>query len=422
MKKLLQNCQTVEGMKDILIESERYAKITVAGEICSQEADEVIDLQGKIVIPGMTDPHVHVRDLDQCDKEDWTSCTKAALRSGITTIFDMPNTIPPTIDWAGLRLKQKAAEKSLIDYKFFLGVDPDNLVELDNILSAKLKEVAGIKLFLASSSQNEIIDDKITLTNLFLIAHDHDLVIAVHTELQRCLDTSLLQNADFTAQDHNNLRPRECAIEGLKLVLEVAKEIGNKLVICHVSTKEELDLIQAAKADGQQIYCEVTPHHLILDEAKTIEFGNWAKVNPPLRTPDDNRALLDGIKTGIVDFVGTDHAPHKLSEKAKTYKYAPSGFPGVETALPVLIDLMLKEVISLDILVHITSSNVNVLYGLDSSIKVNNKVNLVIIDPAGQSVISADNFVSKAKYSPFQGRILNGKIIDVIYSGKTSNL
>ncbi len=418
MKKLLKNCLTADGKVDILIENDKYKAISKVGEI-TEDVDEIINFEGKIVIPAMTDPHVHVRDLEQSDKEDWESCSNAALKNGITTIFDMPNTIPPTIDWDSLLLKQKMAEKSLIDYKLFLGVDPDNLIELDSILNANLNEIAGIKLFLASSSQNEIIDDKITLQNLFRIAKSHNLVITVHTELQRCLDQVDLGKDEYDATDHNNLRPRKCAIEGLKLILDVAANIGTEIVICHVSTKEELELIAKSKKKGQQVYCEVTPHHLLLDESKTKEFGNWAKVNPPLRTKEDNEALLAGIKSGVVDFIGTDHAPHKLEEKSRAYLESPSGFPGVETALPALIDLMLNNKITLKELVQLTSTNINKLYKIDKEMKIGNKVNLVVIDPKEKTIIDVKNFVSKAKYSPFEGSVFQGKIVDVIYAGKT---
>jgi dihydroorotase len=418
MKKLLKNCLTAEGRVDILIEDDKYKSISDIGEI-SEEVDEIIDYEGKIIIPAMTDPHVHVRDLEQSDKEDWLSCSNAALKNGITTIFDMPNTIPATNDWDGLISKLKVAKKSSIDYKLFLGVDPDNLVELDSVLNAKLDYIAGIKLFLASSSQNEIIDDKITLQNLFKIAKHYNLVITVHTELQRCLNQVDLGKDEYDATAHNDLRPRKCAVEGLKLILDVAANIGTKIVICHVSTKEELKLITAAKKSGQQVYCEVTPHHLLLDESKTKEFGNLAKVNPPLRTKADNEALLRGIKSGVVDFIGTDHAPHKLEEKLRPYMEAPSGFPGVETALPALIDLMLNDKITLKELVQLTSYNVNKLYKIDKEIKPGNKVNLVVIDPKEKTIINVNNFVSKAKYSPFEGSIFQGKIVDVIYAGKT---
>ncbi|MFO7896077.1 MAG: dihydroorotase family protein [Candidatus Cloacimonadales bacterium] len=421
MKKLLQNCQTAAGRLDILIADEHYEKIAAAWEIAASEADEIIDLSEMVVIPTMTDPHVHVRDLQQSEKEDWQSCSQAALSSGITTIFDMPNTVPPTTDWDSLKLKQQAAQSSLIDYKLFLGADPQNIVGFDALLRNNPQNIAGIKLFLAASSQNEIIDDKITLRNLFLTAKEHNLVVAVHTELQECLDSNSFRPLDPTAVDHDKIRPRECAVAGTRLVLQVAKEVGNKLVICHVSSKEELELIAAAKAEGQQVYCEVTPHHLVLPSSLTTKIGNWAKVNPPLRDPEDNLALLEGINQGCVDFIGTDHAPHLLQEKEQPYLAAPSGFPGVETALPILIDLYLQAKITLQRLVEITSAKANEIYNIDNEIKKGNRANLVIIDPAAREKISVERFLSKAKYSPFAGREVQGKISEVLYAGQAAH-
>lgn len=412
MKILLKNCTTAQGLKDILIEDDIYTQIETPRTIADNCADVVRDLSGMIIIPGVTDPHVHVRDLEQSDKEDWTTCSQAALNGGITTIFDMPNTIPATDDINSLNLKRQVAKKSKVNYKFFLGANNDNIVDLDNILSGHPNDIAGIKLFLAASSSNDIVDDRISITNLFRIALKYDVPVAVHTELQRCLNEQKKHITKFDATTHNLIRDRQCAIEGTEIVLEVAKDVGNKIVICHVSTTEELELIKKYKTEGTSVYCELTPHHLILNEERTREVGNIAKVNPPLRTKADNTAMLKAVQDGTIDFIGTDHAPHKLDEKNLEYQKAPSGFPGLETALIILVDLYQQGLLSLERLVQLTSSNANQLYKIENNMKIGNPTDYVIIDPDKLFMIEPEKFATKAKYSPFAGMKLKGKIIE----------
>jgi dihydroorotase len=413
---LLKNGIINGKITDIVIEDDIILSV---GAKCDKY-EQCIDLGGKIIFPGMIDAHVHVRDLKQAYKEDWLSVSNAAISGGVTTIFDMPNTIPPTIDLDSLYLKRNAAKKAKINRGYYLGIAEDSWANLDKLLKSEPKDVVGIKIFLAESSTNAIIERKEDLRKIFSIVKEHDVPVAVHTELQSCIDKS---NLEATLSNHDLIRARECTIQGTKLVLTLCNEIKNKLYIAHVSTKEELDLIRAFK-DDNEIYSEVTPHHLFLDKTILDEVGNFGKVNPPLRTQADNEALWRGIIDGSVDTIGSDHAPHTVEEKKRPYQQAPSGFPGLETTMPLLIDAYLKGTIAYEKVAELTAANPAHIFGASKRgrIAAGYYADLIIIDRDSNGKVEPQKFKSKAKYSPFQNRILKGKIVMTIVNGKIYNL
>jgi dihydroorotase (multifunctional complex type) len=415
LKTLLKNCQTLNGLKNILIIDDKIGYI--GNELASY--DKIIDIGGLWVIPGIIDPHVHVRDLQQSEKEDWNSCSNAAINGGISTIFDMPNTIPATTNLANLNLKRKVAGKTLINKLFYLGATNQNANEIEEMLSENPHDIAGIKIFLAGTSSNDVLE-KNKIEEIFEIAKKYDKVVAVHTELQSCLDKWRDKISEKTIQNHNILRNRECAINGTKLVLDMAQEIGNKLYICHVSTLEEIELIADAKTKNTNIFCEVTPHHLFLDETILAKCGNFGKINPPLRTRADNIALMKAIENGTIDTIGTDHAPHTLAEKKQIYAKAPSGFPGLETVLPLLLNAVNNGKISIEKIVELTSFNVAKIFNLPNrgKIEAGYFADLTIIDIAEKWEIDSLKFHSKAKYSPFDGMDVCGKVKLIFVNGK----
>ncbi|MCF7792405.1 MAG: dihydroorotase family protein [Candidatus Cloacimonetes bacterium] len=401
MKTLLTNCRTPAGIRNILIEDELISYFGAE----NPEHDKMIDCSNLFVLPGMIDPHVHVRDMEMAYKETWETASKAAIAGGITTIMDMPNTKPATIDLKGLAAKRKAAKKSHINYKFHLGAASHNLEEMKEILKSNFDDVAGIKVFLAGSSSNVVVEDPAKLEEIFQLAKEFEKVVLVHSEMQSFLDKWQKKISDKTILNHNELRNREASIAGTKLVLKLAEEIGNKLYICHVSTKEEIELIRKAKQLNDNIFCEVTPHHLILNETILKQVDNFGKINPPLRTKEDNLALLVAIKDGTVDCLGTDHAPHSLEEKKQEYSNAPSGFPGLETAIPMTFWLVNKGHISLKRYSQLISGNAAEIFNIEKrgEIQVGNIADLIVIDPDKNWKIEAEKFQTKAKYSPFEG-------------------
>ncbi len=398
MRKIYKNCRLLTGIHDIVTEN---GIITFTGTGASGEG-QVIDLHGKWVIPGMIDPHVHVRDLRQAEKEDWTSMSLAALRGGVTTVFDMPNNKPPTTNLANLNQKRAVAKASKVNYKFNIAATAYNLPEVVEILETHPDDVAALKLFLAGSNSNEFVNDTEVIKRIFDISLKYDLPVIVHTEWQACVEKFTAKVHHPTVKDHNYIRNRACSIQGTELVIDIATAIGNKLYIAHTSTAEEIDIIRAAKRKCR-VYCETTPHHLLLNEEILEEMGNFGKVNPPLRTRKDNERIMRGIIEGTVDTIGTDHAPHRKSEKLLPYEKAPSGFPGLETGLPLLLQEVKKGSFSMERLIDITSRNSAAIFGLEKrgAIEVGYYADLVAVDFEKTWKIEAERFLSKAKYSPF---------------------
>ena len=434
MKILLKNCKLIEGLRDIIIENDKIIDVkpseksplergTASAVGCVSTTmvdnfDQVIDIKNKFVIPCMIDAHVHVRDMGQNKKETWETASLAALTGGVTTIIDMPNTIPATINLTGLNAKREAVKKAKVNYKFHLGATENNLEELAEILDSDPLDVAGIKVFLAGSSSNEVVSGEDKLKKIFKLAKKYDKVVLVHAELQNCLDKWHKKITDKCIQNHDLIRNRECAIKGTELILRLANEIGNKLYLCHNSTKEEIELVRQYK--NKKIFCEVTPHHLILEKSILDLIGNFGKVNPPLRTSVDNQALWEAVIDGTIDCVGSDHAPHTIDEKIEDYNNAPSGFPGLETTLPILITEFNERKIPIKRLVELTSTKPAEIFDFENlgKIKEGYFADLVVIETENEFPIIAALFQSKAKYSPFDGRMVKARIDTVFINGK----
>lgn len=412
---------------DIGVRDDRIETIGAAGST-RLAADREIDLNGLLVFPGGIDPHVHVRDLGQAFKEDWASAGAAALRGGFTTIFDMPNTIPPTETQSALNEKRGAvraahttvngAANGHVDARFWLGATDHNLADLEAMLQRRPADVVGIKLFLAGTSSNEVVHDPETVRAVMQCAARHDVAVAVHEELQACLDAAETASLPDHASAHGRHRPRECSVEGTRLVCRLAAETGCTLYLVHVSTEEEIAIIRDAKAHAR-IVAEVTPHHLFLDDEILHRVGNFGKVNPPLREPRDVRALQQAVRDGVIDTVGSDHAPHTLEEKARPYHAAPSGFPGLETTFALLLDAVHRGVFPLDLLPQLTSSRAAEVFGLSDrgTIAEGRRADLVVVDPAHQWTVDPSRFCTKARYSPFAGMQLTGAVRATIAAG-----
>jgi dihydroorotase len=420
MSVILKNCLLIEGLSNILIEEGKIVDIKPSEQSETfGTVNETIDIKGNLVIPGVIDAHVHVRDLQQAYKEDWETASMAALAGGVTTIFDMPNTLPATINLKNLNIKRKAAEMSLVNYKFFIGATNSNQKDIEEILDKNAPDIAGIKVFLAGSVSNETVTDEDILKQVFELAKQYDKVVVIHTELQELLDKWQQRLPYNNILKHNAIRNRQCAIKGTELVLRLSEVIGNKIYIAHVSTFEEIELIKKYKCNNQ-VFCEVTPHHLLLNESILEKVGNIGKVNPPLRSEKDNAALWQAINNGIADTIGTDHAPHTIEEKQQEYEKAPSGFPGLETCLLLLLNEVNEGNLKLEKLIELTSNNPAKIFQLEKrgEIKVGNFADLSVIDLNKKWKINASAFRSKAKYSPFDGIEVKGKVMMTFVDGK----
>lgn len=399
-----------------IVESLRHDE---ADEVRREDTDgDDIDLDGLWVLPGCIDPHVHVRDLGQRHKEDWRSAGAAALAGGYTTIFDMPNTEPPTNDMTGLERKRHAAASAPVDYRLWLGATEQNLAELKSILHANPADVAGIKVFLAGSSSNEVVHSADTLRSIMKLAAHHHLPVAVHQELQSCLDGTPTRHLEPLARNHGLFRPRKCVLAGATLALEVAAATECTLYLLHMSTAEEIELLLHWKSRAA-VYGEVTPHHLCIDESILDRVGNRGKVNPPLRSAEDCGALMHALSAGVIDIVGSDHAPHTVEEKALPYLNAPSGFPGLETSLGLLLNAAADGRLGYDRLQEITSTAAARLFGLKNRGRISKgaRADLTLVDPQQHWTVQPETFRTKARYSPFEGLPLQGRVVATVAAG-----
>jgi dihydroorotase len=415
VKTLLINGRVNESIQHILIENDIISYIGTNVPACDTE----IDLKEMTVIPGVIDPHTHIRDLKQWEKEDWTSASHAALRGGTTMVFDMPNTRPPTVNLEYLNLKREKAKAAKINYRFNVAATQLNIPELIELLESKPGDVAALKLFLAGSNSNEYVDGIETIKRIFDISLKYNLPVIVHTEMQKCVEAYASQLNKPGIKDHNYIRNRECSIQGTQLMIDLATEIGNAVYLAHTSTAEEIQLVKENKSKCR-VFCETTPHHLLINETILDTVGNYGKVNPPLRTKNDNKALLKGINDGTVDTIGTDHAPHLLSEKQKPYLEAPSGFPGLETSLPLLLNEVNKGSFGIQKLIEITSGNASKIFGLKNrgQIKEGFFADLTVVDLNKPWKIQSKDFFTKAKYSPFEGMTGKGDVVMTFVNGK----
>jgi len=370
-----------------------------------------VDIRGQFLLPGLIDSHVHFRTPGMTKKEDWNTGSMAALAGGVTTVLDMPNTDPPTISAVALAAKRAMVKgKALVNYGFYAGATASNVGEV-----LKLKNIAGVKIYMGSSTGSLLVSDKTALEKFFAKSKK---ILAIHAESEECIREGMKKYAKKNNPSvHSLARGPECAYEATKEVLHLAKKYGTRVHICHVTTDKEVDALRKFK--GANVSAEVTPHHLFLTDKDYAEYGNLIKVNPPIRGLIDQVSLWEGIKKGWIDMVATDHAPHLLAEKKLTYARVPSGVPGVQTMLPLLLSAVLEKKLSLPDVVRLTSFNPakyfkikgkgSIVRGMDADLTV---VNMNMPDKLLKQYLW-----SKCNWSPFEGWAFKGWPVQTYVNG-----
>ncbi|MBU1954123.1 dihydroorotase [Patescibacteria group bacterium] len=371
---------------------------------------EKVDVSGKHIFPGLIDVHVHFRTPGGTDKEDWTHGSKAALAGGVTTVLDMPNNDPPVVNQESLEAKRALVkDEALVNYGFYAGATGDNVGEI-----AEMKGIAGVKIYmgsstaaLAGSSTGGLLVDDLQTLEKFMTETDHLLVL--HAENEACIREYMRQ---FDGQEdpavHSKIRDPHCAYEAVKDALHMAKKYSRRTHLAHVSTAAELDTIRKFKED--YITAEVTPHHLFLTDADYAQYGNLIRVNPPVRNPADQVALWEAIKDGTIDMIATDHAPHLLAEKNRPYSQAPSGVPGVQTMLPLMLNAVNDGRITLEKVVELTSYNPAIKFGVlgKGLLEAGYDADITIVDMELKERICHKFLWSKCNWSPFHNWVLQG--------------
>lgn len=410
--------------------TELEGRIIPFGELPDSMNDtEFIVLTGKHIMAGGIDAHVHFREPGLTHKADIATESRAAVAGGVTTVFDMPNTNPPTITAEAMAEKIAIGkEKSVAKIGFHIGASNSNsdmicgLVRNGNAeAGVKAEEIPGVKVFMGSSTGNMLVDDSNSLERLFDIK---EKPVLVHCEDEAIIRANLKAatekyGEEIPFQEHENIRSRQACIRSSIKALELAMKHGTRLVLCHISTKEELNMVRAAKGINPEIIAETSSNYLWFSDEDYSRLGSRVKCNPSVKTADDRQALRDGLRDGLIDTIGSDHAPHLLSEKEAPYTKAPSGLPSIQQSLPVLLTVARKEDIPLTRIASAFSEKAAALYRLDRGrIASGMKADLVIFDYAKEYTVKAEDQFSKCGWTPYEGETLNGYIETVYIDGQ----
>lgn len=371
-----------------------------------------------MTLPALIDPHVHFRVPGSAHKEDWRTGARAAIAGGVTTVFDMPNNNPACTTAERLREKKTAIESQLVDagiplrYHLYLGATQNDMSALEPASG----QYVGIKVFLGQSTGDLLMEDDRAFDELCRKAAALGAIVAVHAEdeatMQHNKQTLQQSNTTIDVSMHSKIRSREAAMVALQKAIAAAKKYGTKLYILHASTKEEVTMVREAKRNGLTIALETTPHHLFLNESAYATLGTKAQMNPPLRTEEDQVALWQGLRDGTIDTIGTDHAPHTLEEKNQPYGKAPSGVPGIETLLPLMLTAVRDGKLTLDRLMAVTRTNAETFFGLPA------KNDTVAVDMDTVRAVRGEHLKTKCAWSPFEGWELVGWPVATVLRGK----
>ena len=334
-------CVLDTGLKklDVAIKDE---KIVLIQEHITQEATKVIDASGKHIFPGIIDTQVHFREPGLTHKEDLSSGSSAAVLGGVTTFLEMPNTNPATTNDKAITEKvELAKKKSHANFGFFMGATSENLEELKKVND--IEGCCGIKIFLGSSTGNLLLFEKEPIQEIFKNTKG---IIALHSENEEMLvkNKSIRDNAK-TVHAHAEWRNVETALSSTIRIIQIAKECKRKVHVLHITSKEEIEFLSKNK---ETCTMELTPQHLTLSSPDCYDkLGTYAQMNPPIRSAEHTEGLWSGLKSGFVDVIGSDHAPHTREEKDKGYPNSPSGMPGVQTIFPVLLHHLSNDKLSI---------------------------------------------------------------------------
>ncbi|NVM03142.1 MAG: dihydroorotase family protein [Candidatus Helarchaeota archaeon] len=382
-------------------------------------ASKEIDCNGNLILPGIIDVHVHLRDLDLSYKEDFLTGTRAALAGGITTVLDMPNTKPRTDTPEKFKLKLKKAANKIVCNAGFYSAIPENF---QDILKITKLGAMGFKIYPDHPYSNFDFANDEQLDSLFKILKKTKLPIVVHAEKKDTKELIKKYKEEKYTDIEAFLKAHDFYSETSTVdrCINLIKQNGIKLHFAHISTSESVRRIIEAKSSGINFSLEITPHHLILDSDSLQTQKTFSKMVPPLRKKGDRDALWDGINSGFVDIIATDHAPHSLTEKKSNFLEAPSGIPGLETLLPLMLTHINKERITLAKFVELSSRNPAKIFNLQGKGKLSNKsdADLVVVDLKEKFKINSENFFSKAHHSPFDGFEVQGIPIMTILNGE----
>jgi len=421
---LIKNARIVnEGIVfegDVLIENEKIRQI--ADNISAKSSEcIIIDAEGSFLIPGVIDDQVHFREPGLTHKGDIASESKAAVAGGITSFIEQPNTVPNAVTQELLEDKYQIASKtSHANYSFMMGGTNDNLEE---ILKTNPKNVAGLKLFLGSSTGDMLVDSSASLEKIF---SNTKLLIAVHSEDETIVKNNLakykeIYGDDIPVEKHPEIRSVAACFESTVRVIELAKKTGARLHVFHISTAKELDLFtNKIPLEKKQITAEVCIHHLWFTDADYQTKGSLIKWNPAVKSQEDKDALWKALLDDRIDVIATDHAPHTLEEKSNPYTTCPSGGPLVQHALVAMMESYSKGKISIEKIVEKMCHNPAKIFKIENRgfIKEGYFADLVLVNPHMPWNVKKENIIAKCGWSPFEGINFKSRVTHTFVNGK----
>lgn len=405
---------------DILIVNDLITAIGEIDDSLIPPVTKVINAEGRFVMPGIIDDHVHFREPGLTHKADILSESRAAAAGGVTSFMDMPNTVPQAVSLKILEEKFLiASEKSLVNYSFYLGATNSNI---DELLSADPEKICGIKLFLGASTGNMLVNDNNSIERLL---SSTPMLVACHCEDEGIINSNReiftkKYGGNIPPECHPLIRSRDACFKSSEAMVNMASLHNTRLHLLHISTADEVRLFSNnIPAGRKRITAEACVHHLWFDDSCYGKLGNLMKWNPAIKTAFDRRALIDGLNAGYIDVVATDHAPHTLAEKSEPYLKAPSGGPMIQHSLPLMMELYHSGLISPETIVEKMCHNPARIFRIKNRgfIREGYKADICIVNPMDTWTVSTGNILYKCRWSPLEGTTFRSSVEYTIVNG-----
>ena len=417
---ILKNCKIINENSiyesDIAIKNSRIEKIS---KDISSETKQVVEVNGRYVIPGLIDDQVHFREPGLTHKGEIATESKAGLAGGVTSYFEMPNVNPTTTTNENLTKKfELASTRSLSNYSFHLGASNTNIEEIKR---ADINQASALKVFMGASTGDMLVDDLDALDDIFNYS---PLIVVTHCEDQKTVERNEKlfdekYGENVSAEHHHLIRDVDSCYLSSSLAVDLAKKYDADLHVFHLTTEKEMDLFTAGDIDGKKITAEVCVHHMFFNESFYSKLGNQIKCNPSIKYESDRAALIKALLQNKIDIIATDHAPHTWDEKNKTYTEAPAGLPLVQHGMQILMDFYKQDVISLETIVEKTSHNVAKRFQIKDRgyIREGYYADIAVLDVDKPYTVTKDNILYKCGWSPFEGHDFKSSIFMTIVNG-----
>jgi len=400
-----------EGVRDIGVRGGRFAAID---DLSRDSAGEVIDCRGLHVLPGVIDSHVHFREPGLTHKEDLETGSLGAVMGGVTAVFEMPNTNPMTIDAAAVADKVKRGHHRMhCDFAFYVGATRENTKDLAEL--ERLPGVAGVKVFMGSSTGSLLIEDDAGVRAVLKTIRRR---AAFHSEDEYRLKERMDKRIDGDPRSHPVWRDAQAALTCTQRLIALARETGKRVHVLHVTSRIEIEFLAQHKDVAS---AECTPHHLTMAAPEAYEkHGTYAQINPPIRDAAHRDGLWHGIAQGIVDSLGSDHSPHTREEKSQPYPKAHSGIPGVQTLVPIMLDHVNAGRLSLQRFVDLTSAGPARLFGVAAKgrIAVGYDADITVVDLKRRQTITDAQIASRVGWTPYDGVTVTGWPVGTVIRGR----